>query len=125
VATGAGRLPAKYVFHAVGPIYRGGCHGEAALLASCYRHCLAMADQCGVRTMSFPAIATGVYGYPLDEAAAIAVREVKLHLEQPDTTLQEITFVLFGRRAWEAYAAALNQAPEMRPTNPEMRPIEE
>jgi O-acetyl-ADP-ribose deacetylase (regulator of RNase III) len=84
-----------------------------------------MAEERGVRTMSFPAISTGVYGYPLEEAAAIAVREVKLHLEQPDTTLQEITFVLFGRRAWEAYAAALNQAPEMRPTNPEMRPIEE
>ena len=65
VATSAGRLPAKYVFHAVGPIYRDGRHGEPELLASCYRECLAMADERGVATISFPSISTGVYGYPL------------------------------------------------------------
>ena len=64
VATAAGRLPAKYVFHAVGPVYRDGRHGEPELLASCYRKCLEMAEERGVRTISFPAISTGVYGIP-------------------------------------------------------------
>src|SRR5438105_5292235 len=77
VATGAGLLPAKYVFHAVGPVYQGGKHGEPDLLAACYRKCLDMAEERGVRVISFPAISTGVYGYPLREAAAIAIREVK------------------------------------------------
>src|SRR6202142_4419916 len=64
VATGAGALPARYVFHAVGPIYRDGRRGEPELLAGCYRKCLALADERAVRTISFPAISTGVYGYP-------------------------------------------------------------
>jgi O-acetyl-ADP-ribose deacetylase (regulator of RNase III) len=81
VATGAGNLPAQFVFHAVGPVYRDGRHGEPELLASCYRECLAMAEARSVETISFPAISTGVYGYPLQEAAAIAVREVKNFLE--------------------------------------------
>jgi O-acetyl-ADP-ribose deacetylase (regulator of RNase III) len=109
VATGAGRLPAKYVFHAVGPVYRDGRHGEPELLASCYRQCLAMAEERGAAVISFPAISTGVYGYPLDEAAAIAIREVKLHLERPDIKLRKVTFVLFGARAWKAYVTALNR----------------
>jgi O-acetyl-ADP-ribose deacetylase (regulator of RNase III) len=107
VATGAGLLPAKFVFHAVGPIYRDGSRGEPELLASCYRECLAMAEERGVVTMSFPAISTGVYGYPLQEATAIAIREVKSHLEQVDGSVREVTFVLFDKRAWKAYAAAL------------------
>jgi O-acetyl-ADP-ribose deacetylase (regulator of RNase III) len=105
VATSAGRLPAKFVFHAVGPVFRDGRHGEPELLASCYRECLAMAEERGVVSMSFPAISTGVYGYPLEEAAAIAVREVKTHLQRSDTSVGEVTFVLFGRRAWKAYSA--------------------
>lgn len=109
VATSAGRLPAKYVFHAVGPIYRDGRHGEPELLASCYRECLAMADERGVATISFPSISTGVYGYPLEEARDIAIREVKAHLEHPHTSVREVTFVLFGRRAWNTYQAALNR----------------
>ena len=109
VATGAGRLPAKFVFHAVGPIYRDGQRGEAELLASCYRECLAMAEGRGVATISFPAISTGVYGYPLQEAAAIAVAEVKRHLEGGDGSVREVTFVLFDRRAWNAYAKALEK----------------
>jgi len=107
VATGAGRLPAKYVFHAVGPVYRDGRHGEPELLASCHRRCLAMAEERGVRTISFPAISTGIYGYPLEPAAAIAIREVKAHLEKPDTKVREVAFVLFGKRAFEAYVTAL------------------
>src|SRR5947208_7334757 len=79
VATGAGRLPAKYVFHAVGPVYRDGRHGEPDLLAACYRKCLELAEECDMKSISFPAISTGVYGYPLQEAAAIAIRGVKAH----------------------------------------------
>jgi O-acetyl-ADP-ribose deacetylase (regulator of RNase III) len=108
VATGAGRLPARYVFHAVGPVYRDGRHGEPELLASCYRRCLAMAEERAVSTISFPAISTGVYSYPMEEAADIAMREVKAHLVRPDGKVRKVTFVLFGRRAWQAYVAALN-----------------
>ena len=103
----AGRLPAKYVFHAVGPVYRDGRHGEPELLASCYRKCLEMAEERNIRTISFPAISTGVYGYPLEEAAAIALREVKAHLEKADTKLQQVTFVLFGKAAYDVYASLL------------------
>jgi O-acetyl-ADP-ribose deacetylase len=114
VATAAGRLPAKYVFHAVGPVYRDGCHGEPELLASCYRKCLVLAEEHGVETVSFPAISTGIYGYPLEEAAAIALREVTAHLNRPDVHVRHAIFVLFGRNAYEAYVKAwesLSQRP--------------
>jgi len=107
VPTGAGNLPAKYVFHAVGPVYRDGRHGEPELLASCYRKCMELADERGVETISFPAISTGVYGYPMEEAARIAIREVKQHLEKPDTSVREVTFDLFGAAAYDAFAKAL------------------
>ena len=107
VATTAGKLPAKYVFHAVGPVYRDGRHGEPELLASCYRKCLEMAEERDAATVSFPAISTGVYGYPLEEAAAIALREVKAHLEKPEGKVKEVVFVLFGREAFDAHAGAL------------------
>ena len=107
VATGAGKLPAKHVFHAVGPMYRDGRHGEAELLASCYRTCLTLAEERAVETISFPAISTGVYGYPLEAAAEIALREVKSHLEKADGTVREVVFVLFGRQAYEAHERLL------------------
>jgi O-acetyl-ADP-ribose deacetylase len=107
VATAAGRLPARYVFHAVGPVYRDGLHGEPELLASCHRKCLELAAERGVTTLSFPAISTGVYGYPIEEAAAIAIREVVTHLKKSEGPVREAIFVLFGRQAYEAYAAAL------------------
>jgi O-acetyl-ADP-ribose deacetylase (regulator of RNase III) len=109
VSTGAGRLPAKHVFHAVGPVYRDGRHGEPELLASCYRKCLEMAEERNVHTISFPAISTGVYGYPLEEAAGIALREVKAHLEKADTKLQQVIFVLFGKAAYDVYASLLDR----------------
>jgi O-acetyl-ADP-ribose deacetylase (regulator of RNase III) len=107
VATGAGKLSAKFVFHAVGPVYRDGAHGEPELLASCYRKCMELAGERGVRTIGFPAISTGVYGYPLEEAAQIALREVASGLGQPKTTVEEAIFVLFGKPAYQVYAAAL------------------
>jgi O-acetyl-ADP-ribose deacetylase (regulator of RNase III) len=107
VATGAGRLPARYVFHAVGPVYQDGRHGEAELLASCYRTCLAMAEERGAATISFPAISTGVYGYPLEEAARIALGAVKTHLEGAETKVQQVVFVLFGTRAYRIYLDTL------------------
>jgi O-acetyl-ADP-ribose deacetylase (regulator of RNase III) len=107
VATGAGRLPARYVFHAVGPVYRDGRHGEAELLASCYRTCLAMAEERGANTISFPAISTGVYGYPAEEAARIAAGTVKTHLEMIETGIQQVVFVLFGPSAYRIYADTL------------------
>jgi O-acetyl-ADP-ribose deacetylase (regulator of RNase III) len=73
------RLSAQWVIHAVGPVWRGGDHGEADLLASCYRRALAVAEEVGAASVAFPAISTGVYGYPKDEAAAIAVRTVRAH----------------------------------------------
>jgi O-acetyl-ADP-ribose deacetylase (regulator of RNase III) len=109
VATGAGLLPAKFVFHAVGPVYRDGNRGEPELLASCYRECLEMAEQRGLVTLSFPAISTGAYGYPLKEATAIAVRRVKAHLQGFIGSVREVTFVLLDRRTWQAYAAALQK----------------
>jgi len=107
VATAGGRLDCKYVFHAVGPVYRDGTHGEPELLASCYRKCLELAEERGVRSIAFPAISTGVYGYPMREAAGIALREVRAHLERTGTGVERAIFVLFGRKAYEAYAGAL------------------
>jgi O-acetyl-ADP-ribose deacetylase (regulator of RNase III) len=110
VATGAGRLPAKYVFHTVGPIYRDGKHGEPDLLASCYRSCLRLADDKLIDTIAFCAISTGVYGYPLADATEIAVREVAAHLKRPETAIRRAIFVVFGREAAEVYKAALQRA---------------
>lgn len=107
VATGAGNLPAQYVFHAVGPVYRDGRHGEPEALASCYRKAFELAAERKVESMSFPAISTGVYGYPLEDAARIAIREVKAGLDQPGTPVREVRFVLFGKAAYDVYASLL------------------
>jgi O-acetyl-ADP-ribose deacetylase (regulator of RNase III) len=103
VVTGAGRLPARFVFHTVGPVYRDGKHGEPELLASCYRKCLAMGEERNLESISFPAISTGVYGYPLREATEIAVREVRAHLGEVNCGIQQVMFVCFGRQAYETY----------------------
>jgi O-acetyl-ADP-ribose deacetylase len=107
VATGAGRLPAKFVFHAVGPVYRDGRHGEPEALASCYRKCMALADERAVKRISFPAISAGIYGYPLEEAAEIAIRETAAWLARPDTTVERVIFALFGRETYGAFTRAL------------------
>jgi len=106
VATTAGALPAQYVFHAVGPIYHDGNHGEAAQLAGCYRKCLELAEERNIRTVSFPAISTGVYGYPAEEAAGIALETVAHHLEQPGAGVREVLFVLFDKGFYDIHARA-------------------
>ncbi len=108
VATAAGLLPAKFVFHAVGPVYRDGKRGEPELLASCYRTCLRMAEERGARVVSFPSISTGAYGYPIKEAARVALGAVATHLSGADSTVTEVVFVLFDRAAYETYARELS-----------------
>ena len=98
------RLPAKFVVHTVGPVWRGGRNGEPELLAACYRNSLALAQQNGVRHIAFPAISCGVYGYPLEQAIAVAVREARAF--EADA-LQRIVFCCFGTRTAHAYRAAL------------------
>jgi len=97
------RLPARHVIHTVGPVWRGGTSGEPELLASCYRNTLALAVQHGVRTIAFSAISCGVYGYPADQAARIAVREAAPFLD----AFERIIFTCFGDEICAAYEAAL------------------
>jgi len=104
--TPAFRLPARHVIHTVGPIWRGGRHGEAQLLAACYRNSLALAVAHGVRSIAFPAIRCGAYGYPLDDAVAIAVREIRA-FATTDSEPRHIVFACFGSDALAAYRAAL------------------
>jgi O-acetyl-ADP-ribose deacetylase (regulator of RNase III) len=103
------RLPAKHVIHTVGPVWHGGKQGEPEWLASCYRRSLELARRHGIRTLAFPAISCGVYGYPMDQAAAIAVRECRAAVEA-DAALEQITFALFGRDAFAIYEAELARA---------------
>ncbi|MFV0126987.1 O-acetyl-ADP-ribose deacetylase [Streptomyces sp. HMX112] len=100
VATTAGRLAARWVIHTVGPVHSPG-DDRAHLLASCYRESLRVADELGAGTVAFPAISTGVYGWPMDDAARIAVETVR----DTATAVAEIRFVLFDERAYQAFAA--------------------
>ena len=103
------RLPARYVIHTVGPVWRGGSHGEPALLASCYRRALALASAHGCASIAFPAISCGVYGYPLPAATAIAVREVAAFVAR-DPTVRSVIFACFGTPALAAYERELAAA---------------
>ncbi len=107
VVTAAGQLPARFVFHAVGPVYRDGKHGEPDLLASCYRTCLKLAEERGIATIAFPSISTGIYGYPIRDAAPIALGEVARHLNVPDTMLHQVTLVLFSETDYRVYSNCL------------------
>jgi O-acetyl-ADP-ribose deacetylase (regulator of RNase III) len=107
VVTGAGRLPARYVLHAVGPVWQGGRHGEEQLLASAYGACLVKATELDLRSIVFPAISTGVYGYPLDQAARVALRTVIGRLQISPGSLQSVSFALFGRAALATFEQAL------------------
>ena len=106
-ATAGYDLPARFVIHTAGPVWRGGDRGEPGLLASCYRRCFDIAEETEIASIAFPAISTGVYGYPLEEAARIAVGETARHLER-GSTLDKVVFACFGAEAAEMYAAALD-----------------
>jgi O-acetyl-ADP-ribose deacetylase (regulator of RNase III) len=101
-------LPANWVIHTVGPVWQDGNHGEDELLASCYRRCLELAEQQGIRTLAFPAISTGVYRFPPDRAARIAVTEVKMFLES-HTSVDQVIFVCFSRQSYDGYVTAVKE----------------
>jgi O-acetyl-ADP-ribose deacetylase (regulator of RNase III) len=104
------RLQAKWVIHTVGPVWRGGELGEDDQLARAYRSVLAIAHEKGMRSLSFPAISTGVYGFPGDRAAQIAVREVLRFLAQNEAAIEKIRFVCYDRRTVEFYRYTLETA---------------
>ncbi|HWW01880.1 MAG TPA: O-acetyl-ADP-ribose deacetylase [Candidatus Acidoferrum sp.] len=102
------KLPAKWVIHTVGPVWRDGNHGEDELLASCYRNCFALAEQHGIKTIAFPSISTGAYGFPIERAARIAVTETKKFLEKA-SVVESVLLVCFGKQAYEIYSIALDE----------------
>ncbi|QBS44572.1 O-acetyl-ADP-ribose deacetylase [Nocardia sp. CS682] len=102
VATTGGNLPARWVIHTVGPVWSAQ-DDRSELLASCYRESLRVADELGARTVAFPAISTGIYGWPIDDGARIAVETVRA----ADTAVREVRFVLFSREAYDSFAAAV------------------
>jgi O-acetyl-ADP-ribose deacetylase (regulator of RNase III) len=103
--TGAGRLPVNHVIHAVGPVWHGGEQGEPELLASCHRRAIELADEHGCARVAFPAISTGVYGYPVEQAAAVAIESTAEALKE-HPSVEEARFWLFGDAAYEAFQAA-------------------
>ena len=108
VITTGGNLRAKYVIHTVGPVYRDGQHGEPELLASAYRESLKAASAKGIKSLAFPSLSTGVYGYPIPDAARVALTAVKEYLaEHPEIEL--VRFVLFGHPTFTAFAEALQE----------------
>lgn len=111
VLTSGGNLKAKYVIHTVGPVWLGGFHVEAELLKQAYRNSLKLAVQNGVKTIAFPSISTGAYGYPVEEASRVAVCSVKKFLEKEDK-IEKVTFVLFSERDFAVYLEALKSIVE-------------
>ena len=100
------RLPAKHVIHTVGPIWDGGTFGEPELLARCYRECFRIARENRLKTLAFPAISCGIYGYPIPEATAIAVRETRAALAA-NPLIEQVTFACFGDEVYSAYLREL------------------
>jgi len=107
VITTGGNLKARYVIHTVGPVWHGGSGNEAELLTSAYYECLKLATENQLASISFPSISTGAYGYPVDEAARIAIDTVVSFLEEQATCLKEVVFVLFDSRTYQSYCSAL------------------
>ncbi len=107
--TGGYKLKASYVIHTPGPIWRGGKWGEEDLLANCYRNCLALAEAHGIKSIAFPSISTGVYRFPVDLAAKIAVREV-LHFLETNATMEQVIFICYDEKTKEVYQATLAEA---------------
>ncbi len=102
------RLPAKHVIHTVGPVWHGGSHGEDDLLANCYRNSLDLVRSHGLRSVAFPAISCGIYGFPVDRAAVIAVREIRTFLDT-NAEIERVMAVCFGRDVYEAYCTVLQE----------------
>jgi O-acetyl-ADP-ribose deacetylase len=109
VVSEAGDLPAKWVIHAVGPVWRDGSSGEPALLASAYRTSLRLATELGARSVAFPSISTGIYGYPIDLAAQIAIDTVSDVLAMEPGSVERVTFVLFSLDAFEVFEEVLSR----------------
>ncbi len=101
------KLPAHHVIHTVGPVWRGGKYDEDSLLASCYRKSLGLAEEHGINSIAFPAVSTGVYGFPMDRATLLAVSEVAQFLKRPDCTIYEVRFVCFSATDLQIYERAL------------------
>ncbi len=100
------RLSARFIIHTVGPVWTGGHQGEAELLANCYRNCFRLAREHGLQTIAFPAISTGVYGYPKEQAAGIATQQARMALLE-NAALSRVVFVCFNDETWQAYARLL------------------
>ena len=109
VITTGGNLKAKYVVHTVGPVWHGGNKSEADLLASAYRESLKLAVEHGLSSISFPSISTGAYGYPVAEAAKVAIEAAASFLTRKESSLKEVVFVLFDTVTYEAYRSALEE----------------
>lgn len=101
-------LPAKYVIHTVGPVWHGGDRREDELLARCYQNSLALAEKHGVKTIAFPSISTGAYGFPVERASIIALKEIRAFLEK-SRTVQKVVIVCFGQEVYDAYQEALKK----------------
>jgi O-acetyl-ADP-ribose deacetylase (regulator of RNase III) len=102
------KLPAKWVIHTVGPVWHDGNHGEDESLASCYRNCFALVEQHGIKTVAFPSISTGAYGFPMERAARIAIRETKNFLER-NQSVEKVFLVCFGANALEIYKTVMRE----------------
>ena len=109
VITTGGNLPAKYVIHTVGPVWHGGSANEDQLLASAYRESLLLAEKHKLKSLAFPSISTGAYGYPVDMAAKVAVQTVAAFLKNEAFSVREVRFVLFDKTTYETYARALGE----------------
>ena len=107
--TKAYRLPCQYVIHTVGPVWQGGANNESELLASCYRRCLEVAVEHGIRSIAFPSISTGAYGYPVEQAAKVAIETVSQFTSEHPEALDCVKWILFGNRAFRAYQSELDK----------------
>ena len=102
-------LPAKWVIHTVGPIWRGGNNNEDTQLENCYKNCFSLAGELGVKTIAFPSISTGAYGYPVDQAARVALKVAASFFRERATSIEEVVFVLFDSGTYQAYCLALDE----------------
>jgi O-acetyl-ADP-ribose deacetylase (regulator of RNase III) len=109
VITTAGNLKAKFVVHTVGPVWHGGNHGESDQLVSAYHECLKLASEYKLKSMSFPSISTGAYGYPVSQAAEVAISTVVSFMRDTSSTLEEVYFVLFDTGTYHAYSFTLDK----------------